>query len=128
MLLAASAWRLRAAKRDGVAALRVGAVTSWLLIPGFLWLGDWPMIARSIPKSSSGYAVPYHAGKYQAHGVWFLADAELEGNLFNEYYMGSFLGYWLSPRLRAFVNGSLNVPPDVIRVRCRIGWSRLATR
>jgi len=55
------------------------------------------------------YAQPYFAAKYQAHAVWMLDDANVEGNLFNEYYMGGFLGYWLAPRLRTFVNGSLNV-------------------
>ena len=29
--------------------------------------------------------------------------------------MGNFLGYWLAPRLRAFVNGSLNLPAQTLR-------------
>jgi len=32
------------------------------------------------------------------------AVAGLEGNLFNFYAMGGFLGYWLSPRVRTFVD------------------------
>ena len=42
-------------------------------------------------------------------------DAGVEGRLFNSYFMGNFLGYWLSPELRAFVNGSLNLPPQTMR-------------
>jgi hypothetical protein len=85
-----------------------------LLVPGFLRLGDWPMISRGLPLSWSGYAQPYPASKYYAHAVWLLEDAELEGNLFNEYFMGGFLGYWLAPELRAFINGTLNVSAEAM--------------
>jgi hypothetical protein len=67
------------------------------------------MMSRGLPLSWSGYAQPYSATKYFAHGVWLLDDAGLEGNLFNEYFMGGFLGFWLAPELRCFINGTLNV-------------------
>jgi len=111
--------------RAGRAALAVrgaaGRAASWaaaaaavLLVPGFVRLGDWPMISRAIPGSWSGYARPYPAAKYYGHAVWLLRDAGLAGNLFNDYFMGGFLGFWLAPDLRAFVNGTLNVPKEVI--------------
>jgi hypothetical protein len=57
--------------------------------------------------------------------VWFLRDAELEGRLWNDYLNGNFLGFWLAPRLREFVNGSLNVPRELIAdgaaIRARVG-------
>jgi tetratricopeptide (TPR) repeat protein len=73
------------------------------------------MISRGIPRSWSGYAQPYPASKYYAHAVWLLKDAGLEGNLFNDYFMGGFLGFWLAPELRAFINGSLNVSTQAMK-------------
>jgi hypothetical protein len=96
------------------------AAAALLLLPGFVRLGDWPMISRAIPRSPSGYAQPYAAGKYYGHAVWMLRDAGLEGNLFNEYFMGGFLGYWLAPDLRSFVNGSLNVSREAMRANLPI--------
>ena len=52
--------------------------------------------------------------KYVPDGVRFLMESGVEGRLFNSYNMGGFLGYWLAPGLRAFINGSLNVPDAII--------------
>lgn len=101
------AWRSRAGAAWMLAALAL------LLLPGFARLGAWPMISRAV--RADWYTRPYPATKYHAHAVWFLRDAGLEGRLFNDYASGNFLGYWLAPRMRVFVNGSLNVPRDVIR-------------
>jgi hypothetical protein len=90
-------------------------IAAVLLVPGFARLGDWPMISQGVRRAS--YARPYPAFKHYAHAVWFLRDAGLEGNLFNDYASGNFLGYWLAPRMRVFVNGSLNVPQDVLMAR-----------
>lgn len=91
------------------------ALASLLLVPAFLRLGAWPMISQGVDAAI--YAQPYPAVKFPSHAVWFLRDAELEGNLWNDYADGNFLGYWLAPRLRVFVNGSLNVPPEVMDAR-----------
>ncbi|MBW1687938.1 MAG: hypothetical protein JRS35_23120 [Deltaproteobacteria bacterium] len=72
------------------------------------------MISRGMPRSWSGYAQPYPASKYYAHAVWLLKDAGPEGNLFNDYFMGGFRGYWLAPELRAFINGTLNVSAEAM--------------
>jgi hypothetical protein len=93
-------------------------IAAVLLVPGFARLGDWPMISQGVRRAS--YARAYPAIKYHAHAVWFLRDAELEGNLFNDYADGNFLGYWLAPRMRVFVNGSLNVPKEVMQARFAI--------
>jgi len=94
------------------------ALATLLLVPGFVRLGDWPMISQGIHPA--WYRRPYPAVKYHADAVWFLRDAQLEGALWNDYESGNFLGYWLAPRMRAFVNGSLNVPPDVMNARLAI--------
>ena len=95
------------------------AAASLLLLPMFWFRGDWPMISRMIRLDT--YSQPYSAAKYSAHGVWFLRDAGLDGNLFNDYASGNFLGYWLSPRLRVFINGSLNLPKEAMAANYAIG-------
>jgi hypothetical protein len=88
----------------------VAAAGSLLLVPGYLVLGDWPFLSQGVPRSLAGYASPYPANKYYANAAWFLRDAGIEGQLFTAYSQGGFYGFWLAPRVRPFVNGSLNVP------------------
>jgi hypothetical protein len=88
----------------------VAAAGSLLLVPGYLVLGDWPFLSQGVPRDLAGYAVPYPAHKYYANAAWFLQDAGVEGRLFTAYDQGGFYGFWLAPRVRPFVNGSLNVP------------------
>jgi len=90
------------------------AVVVCLLGPAFLHLGGWPMIHDALPRSAAAYAQPYHAGKYHANLVWLIDDAELEGTLFAEYHLAGFAGRHLTPRIRTLVNGTLNVPIDVM--------------
>jgi hypothetical protein len=98
--------------------LWAAATASALLVAAFLRFGDWPMISQGIQRAR--YAEPYPAVKHHAHAVWFLRDAALTGNLWNDYSSGNFLGYWLAPRMRVFVNGSLNVPSQVMEDRLAI--------
>lgn len=93
------------------AALLAGSIA---LAVGFVQWGDWRAISGFLPSSLRDYARPYPSTKYHAHAVWLMQDAELEGHLFNEYYMGGFLGYWLSPGIQTFVNGSLNVSQEAM--------------
>jgi hypothetical protein len=94
--------------RWGVAAAAV------VLALGFFSLGPWPSISRGMPWTLAGYATPYAATKYHANGVWMLRDAGVEGRMFQEYAHGGFLGYALAPRIQTFVNGSLNVPGEIL--------------
>ena len=91
------------------------AAAAWLLVFAFLRVGDWPFISRGAPTTWTGYAKPYSSGKYPLHATWFLQDAGLSGRLYNAYYQGGFLSFWLSPELRTFVDGSLNVAPGVMQ-------------
>lgn len=99
--------------RSGVARWAVTGATV-LLVPAFVLLGPWPMLSRAIPRSWAGYAQPYSAARYYGHAVWLLEDAGLEGNLFNDYFMGGFLGFWLAPEVRAFANGTLNLEAEAM--------------
>ena len=100
-------------------AIIAGLLVAALLAYGFVTYGAWPMISKGVDRAS--YARPYTSAKNNAHAVWFLEDTGLEGNLYNDYASGNFLGYWLSPRLRTFVNGSLNVPKHVLDASFVIG-------
>lgn len=96
----------------------VAAGVAGLLLPAFVFAGDWPMISRGVRPAL--YGRPYPAVKYHAHAVWFLRDSGLEGRLFNDYGSGNFLGYWLAPRAKVFVNGSLNVPRELMRAHAAL--------
>ncbi len=110
--LLAAGWALAPRAARSRALLAVGTLA---LLPGFVWCGDWPLLSRGIGGSAGDYLDAYPTRKYHAHAVWFLDDAELRGNLYNPYFAGGFLGYWLAPELRVFVNGSLNVSAEVMR-------------
>jgi len=106
----------------------ISALLALLLVPAFLRAGDWPMVSRMIHRET--YSQPYPAAKFHDHGVWFLRDAGIEGNLFNDYSSGNFLGYWLAPRMRVFVNGSLNLPLEAMNANqaiLRRGWQSEAS-
>ena len=98
----------------GPALSFAAAFATALLVAAFFSAGAWPLVSRGIPRSAQSYARDYPPEKYHAHSVWLLKDSGLQGNLFSEYYMGGFVGYWLSPDVKTFVNGSLNVTTDVI--------------
>jgi hypothetical protein len=81
---------------------------------GFFRVGDGRRWLAQLPRSSEAYAAPFDAARYFAHSAWLLHDTEVEGRLFADYFLGGFLGYWLAPRVRCFVNGSLNLAPDAM--------------
>ena len=116
LLLAALAGRARVgaspAARSGAAWAT--AVALVLLVPGFLRLGDWPLVTRSLPRDPAVWTTPYWPDNFYARAVWLLADAGVEGNAYNDYAMGGFLGYWTAPEIRAFVNGTLNFRPEAM--------------
>ncbi len=113
LLLIASAARAGAPVLARSVATRLAALA---VLPGFVFYGAWPMVSRGVPVDGfvERYRIAYPPEKYHANAVWFMADAGLVGNLFNEYFCGGFLGFWLAPQLRTFVNGTLNVPPAAI--------------
>ena len=59
---------------------------------------------------------PYAPEKYYLEGVRFLAETGISGNLYNSYWLGSFVGYWLVPPLRTFVDGRTeHYPAEVLK-------------
>jgi tetratricopeptide (TPR) repeat protein len=79
--------------------------------------------AQVLPRDLAGYLrEPYSLAGFYPRGLHFLRDSGVEGNLFNRYTLGGFLGYWLSPRLRTFVDGRTeHYPPEVLDAYFRIG-------
>ena len=90
------------------------AAATLVLLPAFFTLGPWPMMSGMLPTSVAGYSLPYPTAKYHAGAIFFLDDSEAEGKLFADYYLSGFSGYWLAPRIQSFVNGTLNVSPEII--------------
>ncbi|HEX5065936.1 MAG TPA: hypothetical protein VFY49_07470 [Myxococcota bacterium] len=53
--------------------------------------------------------------RYCGPGMRFLADAGIEGRLYQPFNEGGYLGYFLAPRLRTFIDGRLDhVPAEVL--------------
>jgi hypothetical protein len=84
-----------------------------LLAAGFVKFGE-RMVTRDDMLSWAYYERPYAAGKHFAHAIWLLADSRVRGNLYAEYFLGGFAGYWLAPEVRTLVNGTLNVPSETL--------------
>jgi len=59
---------------------------------------------RDAARPSAYLSRPYSLAEYHVFGVRFLAATGVEGNLFNGYSEGGFLGYWLAPKLRTFID------------------------
>ena len=103
--------------------IAAAAVVCGATLYGYIGYGAWPMISRAVHPAT--YPRAYTSAKNHAHAVWFLRDTGIEGRLFNDYRSGNFLGYWLAPALRTFVNGSLNVPRQVMDATFAVerrGW------
>ena len=88
------------------------AALSLTLVPLY-WIGAERAAVPSNARTKN-FAAAFDADRYSAHAVWFLADSEVEGKLFHPYFMGGFLDYWLAPKTQTFIDGSLNVPPNVL--------------
>jgi hypothetical protein len=92
---------------------RVRWASAWAGALGTLALAAWfPFghgfagVVTRFASDPAGYLrVAYRGHKYHAEGVHFLQATGVEGNLYNGYWMGGFLGYWLRPRLRTFIDG-----------------------
>ena len=79
-------------------------------------IGDWPMVSRFLSDEASSYADAYPAEKYSAHAVWFLADTEVTGRVFNDYPLGGFMAFWLAPELKMSSSGTMNVSRDSMEI------------
>lgn len=104
--------------RAGAIALAIAVTTIGTL---HFWVGDWPLVSRSMRADDADYGAPYPTERFNAHAIWFLADTGVEGRIFNDYPLGGFMSFWLSPRLRMASSGSMNVSKDAMEANLAIG-------
>jgi hypothetical protein len=77
--------------------------------------------AQEVAAEPDGYWSPYLDQRYCGGGTRFLDDAGIEGRLFHPFNLGGFLGFWLTPELRTFIDGRMDhYPSDVLRDYLRI--------
>jgi hypothetical protein len=95
------------------AAVAAAALAIAAALPGS---AGAPALAAEVAREKAGYwRSPWLDARYCGPGTRFLADAGLEGRLFNPFNLGGFLGYWLAPRMRTFIDGRLDhVPAEVL--------------
>lgn len=96
------------------AALAAASLAIAVALPGVA--GVLPAFAAEVAREPRGYwRSDWLDVRYCGPGMRFLADAGLEGRLYHPFNLGGFLGYWLAPRLRTFIDGRLDhVPAQVL--------------
>lgn len=105
--LAREPWSARARMAACAACLGLAAALPWS--------AGAPAFRSEVAREPRGYAAPWLDVRYCGEGERFLADAGLEGRLYHPFNLGGFLGYWLAPRLRTFIDGRLDhVPAEVL--------------
>jgi uncharacterized membrane protein YdcZ (DUF606 family) len=73
--------------------------------------------AQEVALERDGYwRSPYLDQRYCGAGMRFLRDAGLQGRLFHPFNLGGFLGYWLAPDLRIFIDGRMDHYPREVLV------------
>lgn len=117
LLFALRGLRVALGARERLASRVSGALAaaSLALALAFPGPGGFRAVAADLPSGVSAY-LSSHYDPYTFHvdGVRFLRDSGLEGNLFNAYWMGGFLDYWVAPRLRTFIDGRMRFPDEVL--------------
>jgi tetratricopeptide (TPR) repeat protein len=113
---------LRAARRRTQGHARLAHGLAWgaaglslvlaLALPGGLRLASY---AQEVAVERDGYwRSPYLDQRYGGAGMRFLRDAGLQGRLFHPFNLGGFLGYWLAPDLRIFIDGRMDHYPGEV--------------
>jgi hypothetical protein len=83
-----------------------------LAFPGGIRLGSF---VHEVAVERDGYwRSPYLDQRYCGAGMRFLRDARLRGRLFHPFNLGGFLGYWLAPDLRIFIDGRMDHYPGEV--------------
>jgi hypothetical protein len=78
-------------------------------------IGFASFVDETREQGVSYFGTPYLRQRYAAPGMEFLRETGIEGNVYNPYHLGGFLGYWLSPRIRTFIDGRTeHYPPEIL--------------
>jgi hypothetical protein len=87
--------------------------------------GGWSAAASLMPREPGRWlAEPATSDRFFEAGIAFLAATGIEGNLFNTHEMGGYLCYRLAPRMRTFIDGSMNFPGELQREVQRVSSQR----
>ena len=113
-LLHVADWRVwtRTTTTDRPVRRLAAPAATWLAAMVSVGLAVWfamslsfaNLVARFGDDPTEYFTRAYRTHKFHLEGVHFLQAAALEGRLFNSYGMGGFLGYWLAPELRTFID------------------------
>ena len=78
--------------------------------------GAWSLHMSDVPMETDEYlSTAVNHRRYAGEGAAFIKEAGLQGNLFNNYTLGAYLGYQLSPKIRTFIDGRAeHYPPEVM--------------
>lgn len=112
--------------------LRVRPAAAWLAAAASLGLaaaypvwGGWSAAAGLMPREPGRWlAEPTTSERFFEAGIAFLAATGIEGNLYNTHEMGGYLCYRLAPRMRTFIDGSMNFPGELQREVQRVASQR----
>ena len=98
-----------------------GLVVVLLFTALHLTIGDWPNISRSLRSVEGDYRKPYYTEKFFGHAMRFLSESGLEGRIYNDYPLGGFMSFWLSPNLSMASSGTMNVEREAMETNLSIG-------
>jgi hypothetical protein len=94
------------------AALALASIVLVLATPR---VANFASYASELAFERDGYRGAWMDDRYCGPGMRFLRDARLEGRLYHPFNLGGFLGYWLAPGMRTFIDGRLDhVPAEVL--------------
>jgi len=104
-------------QREGANVLRARvsvslALALCLAIP--MYVSTRSVVSTLLPRHSSYLATDYDGCINHVEGVRFLKESGVTGNVFNPYWMGGFLGHWVGPELKTFVDGRLVFSDEVL--------------
>ncbi|MDX1432167.1 MAG: hypothetical protein R3286_06925 [Gammaproteobacteria bacterium] len=104
-VLGASHWmRAGRPRLEAVLACLMAPAAVALAVAFAIGYGSANLVSRFAREPAEYLQTSFRTHKFHLEGVHFLNEGELEGRLFNHYWMGGFLGYWLSPRLHTFID------------------------
>jgi hypothetical protein len=130
-------------------ALRLRASASAREAWAWVCAGACAVVALSFPRGVSfeayhrevlaepeGYlSTPWLDSRYCGPAMRFLRDEGFTGRMIHPFNLGGFLGFWLAPELRTFIDGRLDhVPSEVLddyialRNAARLGYPRRIRR
>lgn len=93
----------------------------------FFVQGPWLITKSAIPNDVRGVLHDTYPAKYYSHAIWFLRDSQIEGRMYNDYFLGGWAGWWLAPQIETLVNGSLNTSEKILQNVLGAGQGRVPT-